>query len=294
MGIDVVLLVMLTGLLAQQPPVNVPPALAAMAEAERAFAARARDVGVRDAFLQFLTADAVMFLPDPVVAHEGLVNRPSVPFADESLTWEPRLGDVAASGELGWLTGPSAFVAATGPDKTPRHSNYLSVWKRQPDGAWRVIVDVGTGTPGEPLFSPGFSRFPGDGPTRATAALTTATPLADADRALNEDLARRGLKEGYAPVLMAATRFHRGGAMPVVGREAIVERVASKQERYEGSVTRAETAASGDLGFSYGLYVLHGPVPESGTYLRIWHRGVDLVWRLAVDLAQRRPVKPRE
>lgn len=295
MGIDVVLLVTLTGLLAQaHPAVDIPPPLAAMAEAERAFAARARDVGVRDAFLQFLTADAVMFLPDPVVAHEGLVNRPSVPFADESLTWEPRLGDVAASGELGWLTGPSLFAAGKGSDRAPRHSTYLSLWKRQSDGTWRVIVDVGAGTPDEPVFAPGFNRFPMAGRTIATAASTTATPLADADRALNEGLARRGLKDGYAPVLVAATRFHRGGTMPVVGREAILEWVASKQERYAGSVTRVETAASGDLGFSYGAYSLDGPAPESGTYLRIWHRDADQVWRLAVDLAQRRPSKPQE
>jgi ketosteroid isomerase-like protein len=79
--------------------------------------------------------------------------------------------------------------------------------------------------------------------------------------------------------------------MPAVGREAILEQVASKQGRYSGSVTRVESAASGDLGFSYGSYALDGPASESGTYLRIWHRGADGLWRLAVDLAQRRPAK---
>jgi ketosteroid isomerase-like protein len=293
MWIGVVLFMTLTARLAQaQPALDIPPALTAMADAERAFAASARELGVRDAFLRFLTPDAVMFLPDPVVAHEGLVNRPSVPFADESLTWEPRLGDIAASGELGWLTGPSAFVVANGSGADPRHTNYLSVWKRQPDGAWRVIVDVGTGTPAEPPFAPGFNRFPMQERWPASAgSAASAVPLADADRALNDALAQRGLRDGYAPLLIDATRFHRGGTMPVVGREAILERLASKQGRYTGSATRVASAASGDLGFSYGSYALDGPAPESGTYLRIWHRGADGVWRLAVDLAQRRPAK---
>jgi ketosteroid isomerase-like protein len=290
---DVALVLALTGILAQNRPADdVPPALIAMADAERAFAASARELGVRDAFLKFLTADAVMFLPDPVAAHEGLVNSPSVPFADEPLTWEPRLGDIAASGELGWLTGPSAMAVARGSDRDPRHTNYLSVWKRQPDGAWRVIIDVGTRTPEEPPFAPGFNRFRMSERWASTAGSPgSAVPLGDADRALNDGLAQRGLRDGYAHVLMDATRFHRGGAMPVVGREAILERVASKEERYAGSLTRVETAASGDLGFSYGSYVLSGPAPESGSYLRIWHRGANGDWYLVVDLAQRRPAK---
>lgn len=286
-----VLVLALTGILAQaQAAVDVPPALIAMADAERAFAASARELGVRDAFLKFLTADAVMFLPEPVVARQGLMGSPSVPFADEPLIWEPRLGDIAASGELGWLTGPSVMAVANGSDRDPRHTTYLSVWKRQPDGAWRVIVDVGTRTPAEPPFAPGFNRFRMlDRWVATTASSVTAVPLADADRALNEALAQRGLRDGYAAVLMDATRFHRRGTIPLVGRQAILEHVESKQERYTGSLTRVEAAASEDLGYSYGSYVLSGPAPESGSYLRIWHRGANGNWYLALDLAQRRP-----
>jgi ketosteroid isomerase-like protein len=284
-------LLALTALLspAQSAP-DIAPALAAMADAERAFAASARDVGVRDAFLKFFAPDAVVFEPDAVIARDGLLNRPSVPFAQEQLTWEPRLGDIAASGELGWLTGPAAFVAATSPDPTPRHIDYLSVWKRQPDGAWRVIVDVGVGTPGEPPFAPGFHRFsmpgrwePGAGP------VASAPSLADADRALNAALAEHGLRAGYAPVLLDATRFHRAGRMPLVGRAAILESVAKTPGPFTGRSSRAEAAESEDLGFSYGSYSLDGTPPESGMYLRIWQRSDDGVWRLAVDLARPRP-----
>jgi ketosteroid isomerase-like protein len=294
MRIGAIVVLAVTALLSPpQPTPDVPPALAAMADAECAFAATARDLGVRDAFLKFFAADAMVFEPDPVIAREGLLNRPSVPFADEQLTWEPRLGDIAASGELGWLTGPAAFVAATSPNPAPRHINYLSVWRRQPDGAWRVLIDVGVGTPGEPPFAPGFHRFsmperwvPGAAGSRASAA-----PLAAADRALNVALAERGLRAGYAPVLLDATRFHREGTIPVVGRAAILESVAATPGPFTGGLSRAEAAKSADLGFSYGSYSLGGAAPESGTYLRIWQRSADGVWRLAVDLARPHPAK---
>lgn len=277
-----------------QPLPDVPAPLAAMVDAEREFAASARVLGVRDAFLKFLAADAVMFVPDPVVAHEDLATRPSVPFAEEPLIWEPRLGDVAASGELGWLIGPSASAAANSTDANARHAVYLSVWKRQPDGAWRVSVDVGVGAPAEPAFAPGFNRFPLGERWRPDASRSAAEPLADADRALNGALTQRGLRDGYSPFLADATSLLRAGMMPVVGRRAILESVATKPERYAGSLTRVESSQSGDLGFSYGTYTLAGTTPESGMYLRIWQRDAAGAWRLSVDLARGRPTTQQE
>jgi hypothetical protein len=46
----------------QQKGADIPPALAAMADAERAFAAAARVKGIREAFLEFFSDDA-MFEP---------------------------------------------------------------------------------------------------------------------------------------------------------------------------------------------------------------------------------------
>ena len=81
--------------------------------AERAFAKAATQKGIRDAFLEFFADDAIAFSPKPVSATERLRSRPSRPFSELELTWEPRTGDVASSGELGWLTGPSTFIDHT-------------------------------------------------------------------------------------------------------------------------------------------------------------------------------------
>jgi hypothetical protein len=286
MGVAVVPLLLLAGFMTMvQSGADVAP-LTAMVEAEHAFAARAREKGVRDAFLEFLTPAAIMLSPDPVRAHDVFGPRPSVPFSAESLVWEPRLGDVAASGELGWLTGPSTFVLASSPTPTPRYANYVSVWKRQGDGAWRVILDVGTVTPSSAEFAPGFNRFPMRNRGTPRAATAVAFPLAEADRALNETLEQRGMRDGYATVLLDATRLHRSGMLPIEGRDAVLAWVAAKRGRYTGLGARAEAAASDDLGYSYGSYGIKGPEPEAGSYLRIWHRDAGRRWRLVLDLAQ--------
>ena len=61
-----------------------------------------------------------------------------------SLTWEPERADIAASGELGWTTGSFVSVAP-GPDGTPARTEgrYVSIWRRQDDGSWKVVMDLG-------------------------------------------------------------------------------------------------------------------------------------------------------
>ena len=84
----------------------IPPDLAAMADTERQFAKTATVKGWRDAFLEFFADDALALGREITAAKDGLRKQPSTPFSEFELVWEPRLGDVAASGDLGWLTGP--------------------------------------------------------------------------------------------------------------------------------------------------------------------------------------------
>ena len=134
--------------------------LQALADAERAFAQAATQKGIRDSFLEYFADDAIAFNPAAISAKERLRSRPARPFSDYELRWEPRTGDIAASGELGWLTGPSTFIDHTKPNATPQHGNYLSVWRRQADGTWRVYIDIGSEPPQAVPFEPGFTRFP--------------------------------------------------------------------------------------------------------------------------------------
>jgi ketosteroid isomerase-like protein len=265
-----------------------PDVLTTLAQAERDFAARARDIGWRDAFLEFFAEDAIMFANGPVRAKEGLLAGKPVPFAEEQLTWEPRLGDVAASGELGWLTGPAALVVPASKTPGPHHQNYLSVWERQPGRPWRVVIDVGVPTPDAPPFDPDFTRFAM--PDRSSGRTAGARDLASADRDLNERLARAGVPAGYDPVLTGATRFHRPRAMPLVGRSAILAG-ATRPGTFSGTTLFSRSAQSDDLGYAYGAYTVSGTTDGPGTYLRIWQRRADGTWVLAVDLMRPNPAK---
>lgn len=130
-------------------------ALLEMADAERAFARRARETTVRQAFIDFFADEAVGFGPDPEPAREALRKRDNPQPPGFELHWEPRLGDIAASADLGYLTGPAEYINAGKPNT---YTCYFSVWKRQPGGEFRVILDIGVPTPEKTPFAPGFVR----------------------------------------------------------------------------------------------------------------------------------------
>jgi ketosteroid isomerase-like protein len=266
---------------------GVPPALQAMADTEREFARTAKTKGIRDSFLEFFAEDSIAFTPDPTSARERLLKQTSTPFSVNELVWEPRTGDVAASGEIGWLTGPSTFIDHSAADATPHYGNYLSVWRKQADGRWRVFIDVGTRLREEAAFAPGFMRLPFA--TRYPGKDDKAAgerSLLEADRALNARVATDGAAKAYADYLVGGTRLHRPGSPPSIGPQAISAWLESNAGGLTVTSTAAESSASGDLGYSYGKYEVKTPRAESGAYVRIWTRDAAGRWFVVADVTQ--------
>jgi ketosteroid isomerase-like protein len=61
-----------------------------------------------------------------------------------SISWKPFFAEASKDGTLGYTMGVAQF-RATKPDGTveTREGHYLSVWKKQPDGTYKVVSDMG-------------------------------------------------------------------------------------------------------------------------------------------------------
>jgi ketosteroid isomerase-like protein len=274
------------GALRAQPAGELPFALGQIVATERAFAARALVIGWKESFLEYFANDAVGFAAGQVGLAKDQIRANPDPPKDHQLIWEPRYGDVAGSGELGYLTGPSRSILPSRNNGRPRHSVYSSVWKQQRDGTFKVVLDVGVDTPGAAAFAAGFTRaatanrFSGDYDD-------TTPPLATADGVLNSAL-RTGQPSAYKGRLSPGARFHRPGIMPVAG-ERNVTRWLSSQPAYASADSRySEAARSGDLGYTWGAYAIgprQKPV-QQGFYVRVWVRERNGQWKIALDILQ--------
>ena len=266
---------------------ELPHALTQIIEAERAFAARALVVGWKASFLEYFADDAVGFDGGLGLAKDQIRGNPDPP-PDHRLLWEPRYGDAAASGELGYLTGPVQSILPSRNNGRPRPSTYTSVWKRQRDGTFKVVLDVGVDTPNPVPFPAGFTRaavtnrFTGDYDEKTP-------PLSAADGLLNSAL-RTSQASAYRGRLSPGARFHRHGVMPVVGERNATRWLASQPAYTEIDSRYAEAARSGDIGYTWGSYAVgpRGKPTQQGFYVRIWERARDGQWRIAMDILQPR------
>ena len=193
---------------------------------------------------------------------------------------------MSASGELGYLTGPVRNIRASREGGRPRHSNYASIWKRQRDGSFKVVMDVGIPTPAAVAFAPGFTRAPIA--NRFTGDYDDTTPpLGAADGLLNAGL-RTNQVRGYRPLLAPSARLHRPNVLPVVGERRILQWLASQPAFSTADSRHAEAARSGDLGYTWGMYAVtqRNVAAQSGYYVRVWVRERGGQWKLALDVLQ--------
>lgn len=116
-------------------------------QVEAAFAQDAAQHG-HDAFLTWFADDGVELDDGGGIVSKEEMRKQSPWPEGTSLTWTPVKADMAASGDLGYTYGNYVFKHK---DKTGKqiidHGKYTSIWKKQKDGLWKVVVDIGNLSP---------------------------------------------------------------------------------------------------------------------------------------------------
>ena len=117
-----------------------------------AAAAQAKDAGK---FVSVYAEDAVVMLANAPDMKGIAAIREGVPGMMQdpafALSFEPDNVVVARSGDLAYETGPYSMTM-TGPGKKPstEKGRYVTVWRKQADGTWKVAVDAPVSDPPEP------------------------------------------------------------------------------------------------------------------------------------------------
>jgi ketosteroid isomerase-like protein len=116
-------------------------------DADRAFSADAAASGVGEAFARFAAADGALLGSGPSLVlgpdaiRAAFAGRP----AGATLVWRPVDAVASDAGDLAFTVGEAeSRNPATG---AVGHSKYLTVWRLQPDGEWRYVVDGGNARP---------------------------------------------------------------------------------------------------------------------------------------------------
>jgi ketosteroid isomerase-like protein len=124
--------------------VNVEQEKTALMERDRAWSQSATNI---DQWLGYFASDAAVYTTGaPVITGTDSIRAMFARFQAMpgfSVHWTPTKADVAASGELAMTAGTYEFIVNDPQGKpTTEHGKYLTVWKKGPDGAWKVTDDM--------------------------------------------------------------------------------------------------------------------------------------------------------
>lgn len=246
--------------------------------AERAFAAEGYANGIKRSFLAYSAPDAVIFGPEPVNAHESLNASPDEDLKEPRahLVWWPLYAGIADSGDLGFTTGPYAI------DQN-RRGHYFTIWKKQPDGAWKWVLDAGVGADASlEADHSAQAAFMAPSKQRSASPATAMSEVSVIEAAL-ADAAKINLKSAYGPYLDDDARLHSKGPPPAKSPDERAAVFEARPKSIDLSPLGGGASASGDLVWSYGEGCFFGNGGEGkGYYVRVWQKR-RAGWRLVFD-----------
>ena len=257
-------------------------ALQEMVKTEQAFSKTAEEKNTRDAFLAFIADDGLLFRPVAVNGKKWLLEHATPPTDKKPLlAWQPSFAGMSASGDMGFTTGPWQFKGDIKDEKPSGYGHFVTVWKKQVDGSWKFVVDLGITHPqsGGPqtLWHPAETNKKTS--FKPVDATTARQSLLDRDRSYSTD---------QFPVYASSeVRLYRPGNLPYIGSQAATEAIAKGKGQIMWEPVGGDVSRAGDLGYTYGTYQVTDDtkkVIERGSYVRIWKKE-NGAWRIVMDVA---------
>lgn len=243
--------------------------------AELAFAKTAKDSNTKNAFLKHMADDGVLFARGEAVNGIELWQKRK---ADSTLLdWWPIWGDISSDGKLAYTTGPWRFFRKR-TDSEPVGSGYFSsVWQKQKDGQWKVLVDLGIVLEGNQELPTQVTY-----PKAKADSKKSKTNIEDVENAYTSMLNAKAISFDEAS-LASEFRIHRGGVNPVTDKSGLAG-LTSADKKYSFEKTGSGVSSGGDFAYSYGkVKITSGADETPGNYMRVW-RKFNGEWKIVFDV----------
>lgn len=248
-------------------------------ETEKVFAQTSLDNGTKNAFLNFLGKDAIVF--EKGNALNGLEYWQKSDFKN-LLTWQPNFAEIAVSEELGYTLGNFQVHNLTAEDKPLSFGSFLTLWKKQSDGSWKVAVDFNVNHPEINAISASIRESYA---TFKPYELKNTSVLAERMVFMNDFFYWKNAKSSlnpFEPHLSQDIKLYRNNLLPIVGKEAArnyLKKTYNKAIVYTG--LKAIPSQAGDLVCVYGVISGNG---KTGEYIRIWKQESKDIWKIVVEM----------
>ena len=255
--------------------------VSSLVAAENYFAGLAKEKGIRKAFLAVSDDQTILFRPNPVKTFDYFDKQEDI---NGELSWRPTLAKISKSGDWGFTTGPFEFKT----DSSSAYGQYVSVWKMNNKGVWKLAIDMGVNHPRpkkEPelsFYDPKSSKFFRQ---RSVARQRQRKEMIlTSDRLFSKTLINYS-NLAYNVFLADDARFLFPGHEPLIGKSTITDFLRTQELEINTEVTDADRATGSDLAYSHGTanITLKGKTLPY-YYLRIWEVQDGHKWNVILEI----------
>lgn len=240
--------------------------------AEFDFVADSKMLGTKKAFYNHLSDSAVTF---GRTIRKGKKNFEGDGDTIAWLNWKPVFTDISSSGDFGYNTGPWEFWNNREDEKPVAFGEFVSVWKIQPDGKWKVEIDIGN-----------YHNFPlrKEAISTSTISLKKTKSGKQQTNTLFEVEKKFTQQLNYSELISKEARFYREDHLPITDASEVSNTIVTHSSKIKYSFIDGMIASSEDLGFVYGIAMESGENSTQYYYLRIWKKEDGKNWKIVLDL----------
>jgi ketosteroid isomerase-like protein len=256
---------------------KITPELQSLIDTENAFARLSKEKNTKDAFLEYMTDSTVL------VEGGSLVKGKSSWLKREQnnalLFWWPEFVGIAASGDLGFSTGPWQWSQSKTAEPQAQ-GYYATVWQKTKFGGWKMAIDLGISmpTPAKAVKSIKTSRIVAPKKTVPYSEAKELFMAFDKGYSAKLNVDSSDLDQQYfAPDALLERKGSAPAYFPFTSLLKEKRKVVFEQ-------TGGDLASSQDLGYTYGTAkVIQSDKTRNLCYMRVWkHDGRS--WKIVLDV----------
>lgn len=225
--------------------------------AERAFAKAALDQSTKYAFVKNLDSSGVVFNNGKALNGLEVWNKRTD--NGSKLFWYPVFAGAAASGDLGFTTGPWYIKKSLEADTVLAQGYFTTIWHKN-NGEWKVLADLGTETPVLDTLMREMKTWQGQ-----KSYAIEKDPL-QVEQHFIEELKKDKLT-AYTKYFADNPWFNIKGNLPLTSSASIVNAIKSQPGETEFTPLKSGISSTGDLLYVYGTTTTNG---KQENYLRVW------------------------
>lgn len=258
--------------------------VSSLVAAENYFSANTKKNGSREGFLKVSDHETIIFRPGPVKVKDfygkGTMDGPG------QLSWEPVYAKISLSGDWGFTTGPYTFMNGTNVE--PSFGQYLSVWKTDFKGVWKLALNLGISHQ-KPLIEPKLN-FTDPKEIKffkqiSLARLKQREEIISTTDKLYSNTLMNDQPLAHDLFLSDDSRLLFPGEEPIIGKARIHNFIGKNKISIESKPIRADRALGSDLAYSYGTaYITREKEIVKYHYVRIWESQEEHKWNVVLEI----------